>query len=66
MKWRHQGGEYVLHDIRRTFSLRVTVQSGLHVAGKLLRHSDVSVPANHYAPLEIEESREAIESRNRL
>ncbi|MBN2053374.1 site-specific integrase [bacterium] len=53
-----------IHDIRRTFGLHVAVQSGLHVASKLLRHSDVSVTVRHYAPLGIEELR-AAEERNR-
>ncbi|MBN2053458.1 site-specific integrase [bacterium] len=55
-----------IHDIRRTFGLHVAVQSGLHVAGKLLRHSDVSLTARHYAPLGIDAVRTAMENRNRL
>ena len=49
-----------IHDVRRTFGLRVTRQSGLLVASKLLRHSDIRVTERVYAPLGIDELREAM------
>ncbi len=50
-----------IHDLRRTFGLRVARKHGLHVASKLLRHSSTAVTESHYAPLGIEPLREAIE-----
>ena len=50
-----------MHDIRRTFGLRITRKAGLHIASKLLRHSDIRVTERHYAPLELEELRGALE-----
>jgi len=44
-----------IHDLRRTFGLHISRESGLHVASKLLRHSDVRVTERVYAPLDIEE-----------
>ncbi len=49
-----------IHDVRRTFGLRVARQAGLHVASKLLRHSDIRVTERVYAPLGIDELREAM------
>jgi integrase len=49
-----------IHDVRRTFGLRVSRQAGLHVASKLLRHSDIRVTERVYAPLGIDELREAM------
>ncbi len=40
-----------MHDLRRTYGLSVARTAGLHVASKLLRHSDVRVTERHYAPL---------------
>lgn len=54
-----------IHDLRRTFGLQVSRTSGLHVASKLLRHSDIRVTERHYAPLDIEEQRRALERRKR-
>lgn len=53
-----------LHDVRRTFGLHVARSAGLHVASKLLRHSDVRVTEQVYAPLGIEDLREAMEKRS--
>ena len=50
-----------IHDLRRTFGLAVTRSAGLHVASKLLRHSDVRVTERVYAPLGIDDLREALE-----
>ena len=44
-----------IHDVRRTFGPRVSQQAGLHVASKLLRHSDIRVTERVYAPLGIDE-----------
>ncbi|MBN1356915.1 tyrosine-type recombinase/integrase [bacterium] len=52
-----------IHDLRRTFGLQVTRSSGLHIASKLLRHSDIRVTERHYAPLDIEEQRKALVRR---
>ncbi len=50
-----------IHDLRRTFGLHVARQAGLHVASKLLRHSDVRITEQVYAPLGIEDLAKAIE-----
>jgi integrase len=50
-----------LHDLRRTFGLRVSRKAGLHVASKLLRHADVRVTEQVYAPLGLAELRRASE-----
>lgn len=48
-----------IHDLRRSFGLRVARAAGLHVASKLLRHSTIHVTESVYAPLGIEELRRA-------
>jgi integrase len=50
-----------MHDLRRTFGLQVARESGLHIASKLLRHSDVRITEKVYAPLGIDELAAAIE-----
>ena len=55
--------DVVIHDIRRTFGLHVARRSGLHIASRLLRHSDIRVTQRHYAPLGIDELRSALETR---
>lgn len=50
-----------VHDIRRTFGLKVARAAGLHVASKLLRHADVRITERVYAPLDFEEQRAASE-----
>lgn len=50
-----------IHDLRRTYGLHASRLVGLHVASKLLRHSDVRVTERVYAPLGIEELKEAAE-----
>jgi integrase len=52
--------DVTIHDVRRTFGLRVSRQAGLHVASKLLRHSDIRVTERIYAPLGIDELRVAM------
>lgn len=51
-----------LHDVRRTVGLRIARRAGLHVASRVLRHSDVRVTAKTYAPLGVGELREAMEA----
>ncbi len=48
-----------LHDLRRSVGAAVARRYGLHVASKLLRHSDIRTTEKHYAPLGIEAIREA-------
>lgn len=57
--------ENTIHDLRRSFGLRVAKRHGLHIASKLLRHTDVRVTERVYAPLDIEDLREAAESAAR-
>ncbi|MSQ04178.1 MAG: DUF4102 domain-containing protein [Myxococcales bacterium] len=49
-----------IHDLRRTFGLHVARSAGLHVASKLLRHSDIRITERVYAPLGIDELRDAV------
>lgn len=51
-----------IHDIRRSFGLRVTRQAGVHIASKLLRHSGVTVTEKVYAPLALADLRGAAEA----
>ena len=51
-----------IHDLRRSFGLRVTKQAGVHVASKLLRHSGVTVTEKVYAPLALADLRGAAEA----
>lgn len=51
----------MLHDLRRTFCVRIARTAGLQIASKLLRHSDLRTTARHYAPIEAEQMREALE-----
>jgi integrase len=50
-----------IHDIRRTFGLHAARTAGLHVASKLLRHSDIRITERVYAPLGIDDLRNAME-----
>jgi integrase len=49
-----------IHDLRRTFGLHVAKRAGLHVASKLLRHSDIRVTERVYAPLGMDDLRTAV------
>jgi integrase len=51
-----------VHDLRRTFGLHVARRAGLHVASKLLRHSDIRVTERVYAPLGIDGLRDAVQA----
>jgi len=53
--------DVTIHDLRRTFGLHVAKRAGLHVASKLLRHSSIKVTEDVYAPLGLDELREAVE-----
>ena len=55
-----------IHDLRRSFGLAIARQAGLHVASRLLRHSNVSITAAVYAPLGLDELREALEERGKV
>jgi integrase len=55
--------DVTIHDVRRTFGLHIARKAGLHVASKLLRHSDIRVTEKHYAPLGLEELRTALDQR---
>jgi len=57
--------DVTIHDVRRTFGLHVTQTSGLHVASRLLRHSDIRVTEKVYAPLGLAELREAMGATQR-
>lgn len=56
-------GDVRIHDIRRSFGLEVARSAGLHVASKLLRHSSIKVTEAVYAPLGLDELRQAVERR---
>ena len=48
------------HDIRRTVGMLVAREAGLHLASRVLRHSDVRITARVYAPLDEKEIRGAV------
>lgn len=52
-----------MHDLRRTFCVQVARTAGIHLASKLLRHSDIRVTEKHYAPVDIEDKRDALRKR---
>ena len=49
--------DVTIHDLRRTFGLHVAKKAGLHIASKLLRHSDIRVTEKVYAPLGLDDMR---------
>ena len=55
-----------IHDLRRTFGLQVAKTAGLHAASKLLRHSDIRVTEQVYAPLGVDDLRAALEAREKV
>jgi len=57
--------DVTIHDLRRTFGVHVAKRAGLHIASKLLRHSDIRVTERVYVPLGIEGLREALEETQR-
>jgi len=58
--------DVTIHDLRRTFGLHVTKTAGLHMASKLLRHSDIRVTEKHYAPLSMDDMRVALGKRSKV
>ena len=54
-----------IHDLRRTFGLHIARDAGLHIASKMLRHSDVRVTEQVYVPLGLDSLREAMEKTHR-
>lgn len=46
-----------VHDLRRTYGLRVARQAGILAASRLLRHSDVRITSRVYVPLGVEDLR---------
>lgn len=56
--------DVTIHDLRRTFGLHIARKAGLHVASKLLRHSDVRVTEKVYAPLGLDDLRAAVNARD--
>ena len=49
-----------IHDIRRTFGKQIALRENIHIASRLLRHSDIRVTEKHYAPLTYNELREVL------
>jgi integrase len=56
------GGDVHVHDLRRTYGLRIARAAGLHVASKLLRHGDVRITEKVYVPLGLDDLRPATEA----
>lgn len=52
-----------LHDLRRTFCVQVARTAGIQIASKLLRHASIRTTEKHYAPVDAEYMREALEKR---
>jgi len=52
----------VIHDLRRTFGARIARTAGLHIAQKLLRHSDIKITESVYAPIDESSLREALQA----
>ncbi len=50
-----------LHDLRRTVGLALYRIGGIHLASKVLRHSNISITARIYAPLSVQELRSAMD-----
>lgn len=57
--------DVTIHDVRRTWGLAVARTAGIHVASKLLRHSDIRMTESTYAPLGIDELRDAAAATQR-
>lgn len=57
--------DVTIHDLRRTFGLHIARTAGIHVASKLLRHSDIRVTERVYVPLGLDDMREATEDLSR-
>lgn len=55
-----------IHDLRRTFGLRIARKASLDVASKLLRHSSVKVTEASYAPFGLDDLRPALDKGGKL
>jgi integrase len=53
-----------LHDLRRTYGLRVAKRAGILAASRLLRHSDTRITSRVYAPLGVEDLRKVTEDED--
>lgn len=51
-----------IHDLRRSFGLAAARSVGLHMASRLLRHSNVRITERVYAPLDLNLQRDAVET----
>lgn len=60
------GTDVHIHDLRRSFGLRVTRAQGIFAASKLLRHSDSRITESVYAPLAPEDLRGFAEETARV
>jgi integrase len=56
------GDDVHVHDLRRSFGLRVTRSQGIFAASKLLRHSDSRITERVYAPLAPKDLRDFAEN----
>jgi len=56
------GDDVHIHDLRRSFGLRVTRSQGIFAASKLLRHSDSRITERVYAPLAPKDLRDFAEN----
>ena len=52
----------VIHDLRRTFGAKIARTAGLHVASRLLRHSDIRTTEAIYAPIDEEMLRAGLQN----
>jgi integrase len=50
-----------LHDLRRTVGLALYRIGGIHLASRVLRHSNITITAKVYAPLSVQELRSAMD-----
>jgi integrase len=53
--------DLTLHDLRRTFGLKVARRAGILAASKLLRHSDARITSQVYTPLAMEDLRGVVD-----
>ncbi len=55
-----------IHDLRRTAGLAWARSAGLHIASKLLRHSNVHITEQVYSPLGLDALRAAMQERTKV
>ena len=58
--------DVTIHDLRRTFGLRIARTAGLHIASRLLRHSSIRITEQVYAPLGLDDLRQAAAAASTL